>query len=270
MTGETGRPESNVHDWQLERYLLGELPGSEAEAVRDALARDHDDLRRRLAELERSNDGILAQHPPEALASAVRAARARGAERPPGSSWRRPEPAVAVLFAVAAMVAMVVVAPRLGPRPDSADVTRVKGVTPYLLVYRKGAAEIERLPPGTAARSGDQVQLAYQAAGRRYGVIVSIDGRGVVTRHLPVEGSEAVPLEAGATVTLGESYELDDAPGFECFYLVTSDEPFPVDEVIAAVREPYREAPETPATLLPLPEAMDQFSFDLEKKEIPR
>jgi hypothetical protein len=32
------------------------------------------------------------------------------------------------------------------------------------------------------------VQLAYQAAGRHFGAIVSIDGRGVVTRHLPAAG----------------------------------------------------------------------------------
>lgn len=264
MTGEPVPQASEIPEWQLERYLLGELPVREAEAVRGALDRDRG-LRERLALLERSSEALLEQYPPEALGRAVRAARASAGERSRASTGRRPRLALAAL-AAAVLVAVVLVAPRLPPRSDSPDTIRVKGLTPHLLVYRKGAAEVERLEPGTAARPGDQVQLAYQAAGRRYGVIVSVDGRGVVTRHLPIQGREAVALEPGPPVPLGESYQLDDAPRFECFYLVTADEPFPVELVVAAAKalDPHRS--ESPAARLPLPDAMDQFRFDLDKE----
>jgi hypothetical protein len=64
----------------------------------------------------------------------------------------------------------------------------VKGLTPQVLLYRRAAAGVERLLPGGVVREHDVLQLAYQAAGRHHGVIVSIDGRGTVTRHLPATG----------------------------------------------------------------------------------
>jgi hypothetical protein len=261
-------PAPEIRDWQLERYALGELPAHEARAVREALARD-EGARTRLHGLEESNGDLLRRYPPAVAAAAIRAADPRMAPEAPRA---RPRvwPALAAAAAAVVMGAGVVALVPKGVRDsEPPDVTRVKGVTPYLLVYRKAAAdEIERLQPGTLARDHDQVQLAYQAAGRRYGVIVSVDGRGVVTRHLPVAGPTAVELKPGPPVPLPQSYELDDAPGFERFYLVTADEPFPVDRVLTAVRRRHdgRAAAETPGYRLELPPSMDQFSFALEKE----
>jgi streptogramin lyase len=80
------------------------------------------------------------------------------------------------------------------------------------------------------------LQLAYQAAGARYGVVVSIDGRGAVTRHLPEEGEVAAALERGGAVALAHAYQLDDAPGYERFFLVTGERPFDVAPVVEAAR----------------------------------
>jgi hypothetical protein len=147
----------------------------------------------------------------------------------------------------------------------------MKGLSPHLLVFRQRAtptSEIERLLPGTTVRQHDLVQLAYHAAGRRYGVIVSIDGRGLVTRHLPELGPQAVPLKPGP-VALPQSYELDDAPAFECFYLVAADRPFDVDSVVAAVRRRHAgpSAAGEPARL-DLPPSMDQSTFVLRKEPV--
>ncbi|HEY5908808.1 MAG TPA: hypothetical protein VIZ31_12255, partial [Vicinamibacteria bacterium] len=119
--------------------------------------------------------------------------------------------------------------------------------------------------PGSLAHDHDLVQLAYQAVGRRYGAIVSIDGRGVVTQHLPASGSEAAPLQAGAPVPLPQAYELDDAPGFERFYLVTSDAPFPLESVVAAVRRRHTASAPAGGARLDLPNGMDQAAFLLRK-----
>jgi anti-sigma factor RsiW len=254
-------------DWQLERYRLDELPAEETRMVDEALARDAA-LRKRLQWLDESDAEVLRRHPPAAVAAALRVAGV-GSARPRPARPRIGSFLAAAAAALVVGVGTVVLVPRLGPR-DAADATRVKGLTPYLLVYRQAATErVERLEPGTLAHDHDRVQLAYQAGGRRYGVIVSVDGRGVITRHLPVDGSEAVPLKPGPPVPLPDAYELDDAPRFERFYFVTSDEPFAVDRVMHAVRLGHRGAnreAQTGGARLDLPGTMEQFSFVLEKE----
>ncbi len=263
----------DIRNWQLERYLLGELPADEAQAVRDALARD-ETLRHRLAALERSNTEILAHHPSRVMAAAIRARLAgEWPARRERRSWlggftRRP--ALATALGLAALVASFgVLAPVWrATRPPIAP-TRVKGLAPHVLLYRQTApSAVEALSPGSAVRNNDVVQIAYQAAGRRYGVIVSVDGQGIVTRHLPKTGAQAAALQAGPPVPLAEAYKLDDAPDFERFYLVTADEPFTVDAVIAAVRRRYDGLAEsTPAgDRLDLPESFGQFSLVLRKE----
>ena len=114
---------------------------------------------------------------------------------------------------------------------------------------------------GAAARENDVVQLAYQAAGRHFGAIVSIDGRGVVTRHLPAAGPLASPLKSGAAFALPQAYRLDDAPGFERFYFVTADQPFAVDLVLTAASHAAGAEGR-----LALPAGLDQYSFALRKE----
>ena len=66
----------------------------------------------------------------------------------------------------------------------------------------------------------------------------SIDGNGNVTRHFPESGWTAVKMKhSGSEIPLDFSYELDDAPDFECFILVASKKAFSlegIDEEIAA------------------------------------
>jgi hypothetical protein len=257
----TGGQVDEVPDWRLERFLLEELGPEESEALRRQLG-ERAELRERLAALELSNAEILAAHPPSEVAARVRA-RMAGASVPP-----RP-PRFRYVLAAAASLAVVAGAAGwrvfLGDAPPAADQTRVKGLAPQLLLFRKSPlAGVERLSEGSAAHDRDLVQLAYQAAGRRYGVVVSIDGRGVVTRHLPAAGEEAEPLQSGTPVALPEAYELDDAPDFEQFYLVAADEPFPVGPVLEAVRR--RHAGGAGGGRLDLPPSMDQFSFVLRKE----
>src|SRR5262249_11385798 len=175
-------------------------------------------------------------HPRGVRAAAIRS-RAEAASST--TTTRRGTPSVALVSLVAVGLVLVAASAVLVPgrrHQGTADTTRVKGLTPRLYVFRKGAAPAaEPLASGAVARENDVVQLAYQAAGRRDRPIVSIDGRRAVTRHLPAAGAEAVPLEPGPPVALAQAYRLDDAPGFERFYLVTADRPFPVDDVVAAV-----------------------------------
>lgn len=75
-----------------------------------------------------------------------------------------------------------------GGNTASGDTERIKGLRPSLRVYRKNAGKIERLKDGAPAHAGDQLQVAYVAAGHQFGMVASVDGAGQVTYHLPAVG----------------------------------------------------------------------------------
>jgi hypothetical protein len=147
--------------------------------------------------------------------------------------------------------------------PTAAEGDRLKGLQPSLAVFRRTAAGSETLAEGARTRAGDVVRIGYRSAGRGYGVIVSVDGRGAVAQHLPARGTQAVALQTGM-VLLDEAYELDDAPRFERFYLVVAEAPFDVERVLQAAR---RAAGVTEPRPLELAGAFEQATFSLEKEE---
>jgi len=257
----------DVPDWALERYRLGELPSDEGQRVQRALDADAG-VRARCSDLERSDREILARHPSAVVGSAIRSRLGAAGPAGPRVSGVRRRRVMAGLGAAAAVTAVALVAVP-SRRPEATDTTRIKGLAPRLLVFRENPpAAAELLSSGSVARENDVVQLAYQAAGRGFGAIVSVDARGVVTRHFPASGSHAVPLKPGGPTTLDRAYRLDDAPRFERFYLVTAQEPFSVEEVVASVRGLAAGDAEGGGPL-PLPPGLDQFTFVL-KKEVAR
>ena len=126
----------------------------------------------------------------------------------------------------------------LGTGPEE---TRLKGARPHLVVHRQTAGGAETLGAGDPARAGDVLQVGYVAApprgGATYGVILSIDGRGTVTLHHPSGEGPASRLEGEGERLLGHAYRLDDAPGYERFFLVTSPRPFRVSAALEAARK---------------------------------
>lgn len=118
--------------------------------------------------------------------------------------------------------------------PGTEDITRVKGSSAgELKIFRQRGAATELLEDRSYASEGDLVQMGYRLPrGMDYALIVSIDGRGIVTRHLAPAGQVTPRAEESGFTLLGFSYQLDDAPEFETFYLVASDQPFPVDPVV--------------------------------------
>lgn len=258
-------------DWLLERIALGELPAGELAAARARLAQEPDG-EARLAALEADNRALLEKLPPAAVAREVehRAAQARRLEAARGGA--RPLARFAPAFAlvpVLAVLVLVVVRPGsvpsgTGVEEPGLEVTRTKGLQPQLVVHRQGAGGPERLAEGTAAAAGDVVQVSYVAAGKRYGVILSVDGRGALTLHAPEAGAAPVPLAPSGTHALPRAYALDDAPAFERFFLITSDTPFSLEEVLAAARAVAASADARTAPLA-LPERYTQVSFTLDK-----
>ena len=72
----------------------------------------------------------------------------------------------------------------------------------------------------------------YNAGNKEYGVIFSVDGNGNITRHFPENSWQAEALEHDfSEIPLDFSYELDNAPDFECFIMVTSKQQFTLDDL---------------------------------------
>ncbi len=222
---------------KIERYRLGELPHSQENTLRQ------DTLQQELEELENSDREILSAYKPSEMAAAIRAKMASHPTEADSQEIAFPGPArrsrLPLLVPAAAMILFGLFIPVLINLTDSSpdrEITRMKGLgEPQLKVYRELEGKTEVLEEYQSAGESDLIQLAYQITEPLYGIILSIDGRGVVTRHLPEDSPTAIPLKTGSLQLLPFSYELDDAPEYETFYLITSDIPFPVDPLIDLV-----------------------------------
>lgn len=241
--GSSGR----LPDIYYEQYVLGEL--DEATRARVEAAPDFD---ARIAEIKESDGDILETYPPEAFATRIRnayeASRAAQPQRRvsenrrqartggilAGSLFGRPVASFGVSAAVLAIVAVAAVMVG-GLLPQPGEGIRTKGLEAEIRVYRDGGEAIEILQDGSQVAEGDLLQISYNAAGGRFGCIFSIDGRGAFTLHYPPTADGATSIEPSGEVLLPYAYRLDDAPRFEKFYFVTSDQEFDLDTIFDVV-----------------------------------
>jgi hypothetical protein len=246
-----------VSDWRLERLAQGELDPAAKGDLESQLGKDETDAR--LARLAASNEEILERLPPEVVGAAIR--RRLQDRRPRRAMWMM----ALVPVAMAAGVWAVGFSPRLAHTPDDGEVILTKGAT-RLYAYRAVLPGARPVKLGQAARvrPHDVLQLAYTAGQARFGTVLSVDGRGVVTQHLPVNAGSAAPLAASGETNLPQSYELDDAPGFERFFLITAARPFSLAEVLNAARALARDG-DARRKALPLGPELSQESLLLEK-----
>jgi hypothetical protein len=221
-----------IADWKLERYRLKELSAEEMASVETALRTD-ESLRARLAALGEDDEATLAKYPAIRVVEAVAARSVRSERR-----WLVPALALA-----AAMTAGVVM---LRP-PVAADDITLKGDQPSLVLFRLAGTDPQRLADGTHVKPHDVVQVSLNISGATHLVIVSVDGAAHTMLHWPLDGNTKAPAGLKA---LPQAFELDDAPGFERFFLVTGNTPIDVAATIAAAQHAGRtEKLELPATL---------------------
>lgn len=252
----TGREQTRGPSLRVEQIAAGERVG----------AVDAGEL----AALRGSDAEILAAYPPAAVAAEVRRrAASRGGSPARRAIWLGlPAVAAAGLLVVlrpwAPETRDVSEPPVLGDMGDSGGDTRIKGLVPHLVLHRQVGADTEQLRAPARAGAGDVLQVSYVAAGASHGVIVSLDGAGVVTLHHPRTDPGATGLQQGGAVRLGQAYELDAAPGFERFVFVTAAGPIDAAQVVAAAQA-LAGRPEAARAPLRLPAAWQQSSFFVEK-----
>lgn len=259
-------PPPPISDVQLERYRLGELPEAERQAI-DARLPGDAALRDRLSRLDQSDAEIVERYQASDMAAAIRrrAAALDADERASARSriyrWLSP-----VAVAATACLCLVVAAVALWDRLPLREHTTIKSGEPSLVIHRRVGASSEALSGGTVARQGDALRIGYRAAGYAYGAIISIDGRGNLTPHLPRTGTRSATLQPSGTVFLDFAYELDDAPRWEAFYFVASDAPFDVEAVRQAISRAAVPEGASPAALR-LPRGLAQSLFVVIKDE---
>lgn len=262
----------------LERFRRGELPPP---AMRKLEMRyDHDPkMRAEIAALAASDLEILASLPPETF---MRQLHQRDQRSKIGSRVQSPEPrwaqpasirpalgfALAVLLILPASVFYLRQTALVMPPTESTSAQapspteRIKGLEPKIALFRKAQRGAEPLRPGDAVGPGAILRIGYHAAGHRFGAILSCDGNGQVTIHFPAQGGQAATLETGESL-LPTAYELDAAPEYERFFLVTSDTSFalePLRQVLARDRDLHRLPPTYPI--------LRATRFDLRKESL--
>lgn len=259
-------------EYWVERLALGEVSGEERRRIEETFAESDEELETRLAELRESNEDILEKYAPEMMAARLdarlderRRAKAREEKRSSGAGWVG---GLGVLAAAAVAAFFVLNLPGedpSGPAIEQTETVRLKGAEPKLVVWRKSVAEPERLTRGATAAAGDVLQLEYNAAGATHGVIASVDGRGAVTLHYPAVASGSTEIDKGV-VALDFSYQLDDAPKFERFFFVTSDQQLDAAQVLDSLEA--LAAGDSPRTAVPtLAEHTQYTDFTVEKAQ---
>lgn len=122
----------------------------------------------------------------------------------------------------------------VAPSPD--DGIRTKGDVRRLRVHRVEAATgtASALAEHDTASPGSVLQISLLPGPGVWAAVVSVDGSAQATLHLPETGDSALWIEDA--VQAPHSFQLDDAPGFERFFLVTSPDRFSLDEALAVAR----------------------------------
>jgi hypothetical protein len=289
----------HIPDLVLERYRLNELRPADAARIAGEISRDPR-LRERLAALDRSDHELDAhlERVRTRLAAQVQVGPAEAGRHTPlvgsatplvgsairlvgsatrlvGSAFRRTYiPAAVATGVVLAAVIWQTRSPMVVPVQPETGTDHIKGTAasgrPALALYRRTNDGSEQLADGTVAHAGDLIRVGYRSAGHTYGVIVSIDGAGAVTMHLPPTGTRAAALKSEPTVLLDQAYELDDAPQWERFYFVAGDAAFDAAPIVEAARDAATAHSQQPPTDLALPpqgaQRLDQVGFTLQKE----
>lgn len=235
-----------------------------------------------LGELKKSDEEILASYSVEDMRRAVTEKLMKNANQSNGGR-RNTSKGVILSFpvqrivgcAAAAMLLAAIIIPA-GLKNSTIDnspvpTERIKGSADslklketQLKLYRQKGREIQALENGSFARPGDVIQITYDAGKQEYGVIFSVDGNGNVTRHFPEHSWQAAQLIHRADETpLDFSYELDNAPDFECFVMVTSTKEFNLSDIEKRIKN--KTDIEYLKSMSYLPKKTEGISFILEK-----
>ena len=255
--------------------ILEEIKNSEVDAKNFYSIYGKENIETALNDLKKSDEEILNTYSPQAMKAAVAGKlEAKKSDKDAQANILRFPAARIITYAAAAVLLAAIVIPA-GLRNSKlaaakAPTERIKGnasasvTRPLLKLYRQKGREIQALNDGDFARSGDVIQITYNPGQEEYGVIFSVDGNGSITRHFPENSWKAAPLEQrNDEIPLDFSYELDNAPDFEVFIMVTSKKEFSLEDIESKIKN--KTDIDYLTRLSYLPKKTEGITFTLEK-----
>ena len=252
--------------------ILEEIKNSEVDAERFYSIYGKENIEAALNDLKKSDEEILNTYSVQAMKAAV--AGKLGKDQSSANILKFPATRFITYAAAAVLLAAIVIPAGLKNSKiaaSNAPTERIKGnaaapasTDPQIKLYRQKGREIQALNDGDFARSGDVIQITYNAGSDEYGVIFSVDGNGNITRHFPENSWQAAHLEQrNEEIPLDFSYELDNAPDFECFIMVTSKKQFTLDDMESKIKN--KTDIDYITKLSYLPKKTEGITFTLEK-----
>lgn len=228
---------NKISDFKLERYLLGELSEKEMRELQERELSD-EIFAARVAEMRLQGKRFVAENPFVALEAKMAAAEqsANDERKVVSIMWLKVAAALVIALGVFSMVLLNRNVETFDSKDaamqvamaDVDDGTRIKGMQASLEVWKKtGDSAVQMVNLGDA-HEGDEIQLRYRVPQKCFGMLFSMDGNGTITMHMG-EGNKAIELEPGKMTTLPFAYKLDNAPKFEKFFLLTSQNSFEID-----------------------------------------
>lgn len=226
---------NKISDFKLERYLLGELSEKEMRELQERELSD-EIFAARVAEMRLQGKRFVAENPFEALEAKMDAADEAADDNVISGLWLKVAAALVIALGVFSMVVLNRNVETYSGESATMEVamanvddgTRIKGMSASLEVWKKtGDSAVQMVNLGDASE-GDEIQLRYRVPQKCFGMLFSMDGNGTVTMHMG-DGNNAIELEPGKMTTLPFAYKLDNAPKFEKFFLLTSQNSFAID-----------------------------------------
>ncbi|NOY08096.1 MAG: hypothetical protein GXP33_04560 [Spirochaetes bacterium] len=226
----------NIPDIFYEKFILDELP---LRRYKELLKAENTD--KKITGLKESNSVILDKYPPEIICRSI---KMRLKEKRKLNKlhilfpffYSRKFLLVITAVFVLSFIGIIQIKYAGVSAKDSVksgiETTRIKGLSPYIKIYKETKNGPVLLGNNSLVKINDILQLSYNSAGYRYGIIFSIDGNGTISLHFPEADTASALLKTGMEVPLPYAYELDDAPYFERFFLVTSNSGINVDKFL--------------------------------------
>lgn len=249
-------------DWKLEKYLLNEDNPELTHQMEEAIKSDKE-LKSKYEFLKKKNEEFFSKYPKNRFISDIRQkVDLRGLsgkiaiQRKPSQKKNRILyrfiliPSLSIIFVFFTIFLFnknISIIDKIIPPENEITIAnnisqynnsfiREKGLRSHLLIFRKGDKKNERLKNLSYIKEGDIIQLCYLSS-KKYGVIFSVDGNGVITLHFPKTKGSSTLLTTNKNVALNFSYKLDDAPYFEKFFFITSNSVFDINAVLASAKK---------------------------------
>ena len=269
--------QEQLSDYELEMFILGELPSRRMKQIKEQLKTDNQ-LKEEVDKIKKSNDEILNEYPGNNVIPKIfnrydhhqRICHREKTIKPRQLFFRRflyASPVLALAIVLLLFLFHVHEKDRILLTNDNLnDDIRIKGIDTFnlaetnLIIHRKQDNQVELLRNGVQGKAGDILQLAYVAAEQSYGIILSIDGSGKVTLHFPEQIGLSTAIEKNKKILLPNAIELDNAPDFERFFFITSERNIDIAEIIKKAEILGNNPTRAKTDPLDLPESYQQFS----------